>query len=54
MSLVDRDDNTVSNNNRIPLNISIYTSENPPKFIDTNTSGNKILKGFTEKDLQQG
>lgn len=54
MSLVDRDDNTVCNNNRIPLNISIYTSENPPKFIDTNTSGNKILKGFTEKDLQQG
>ncbi|KAL4448811.1 hypothetical protein ABPG74_012900 [Tetrahymena malaccensis] len=54
VSLVDRDDNAVSNNNRIPLNISIYTSENPPKFIDTNTSGNKILKGFTEKDLQSG
>lgn len=54
VSLVDRDDNTVCNMNRIPLNISIYTSENPPKFIETNTSGNKILKGFTEKDLSKG
>lgn len=40
--------------NRIPLNISIYTSENSPKFIDTNTSGNKILKGNTDKDMLQG
>lgn len=54
VSLVDRDDNSVCNMNRIPLNISIYTSENTPKFIDTNTSGNKILKGYTDKDMLQG
>jgi len=54
VSLVDRNDNAVCNMNRIPLNISIYTSENSPKFIDTNTSGNKILKGNTDKDMLQG
>ena len=54
VSLVDKDDNSVCNMNRIPLNISIYTSENSPKFIDTNTSGNKILKGYTDKDMLQG
>lgn len=51
VSLVDKNDKTVCNSNLIPLTISIYTSENPPKFIETNTSGNKILKGLTEKEL---
>ena len=36
------------------MTIGIYSSENPPKYIDTNTSGNKILKGFIEKDLKNG
>jgi len=42
------------NSNRIPLTIGIYSSENPPKYIDSNTAGNKILKGFIEKDLING
>jgi len=52
--LVDKNGNPVENSNRIPLTIGIYSSENPPKYIDANTSGNKILKGFIEKDLVSG
>jgi len=52
--LIDKNSNVVENTNRIPLSIGIYTSENPPKYIDSNTSGNKILKGFIEKDLVHG
>ena len=66
--LVDKNGNPVENSNRIPLTIGIYSSENPPKYIDANTSGsipsyishlilyigNKILKGFIEKDLVNG
>lgn len=52
--LTDNKGNVVENVNRIPLTIGIYSSENPPKFIDTNTAGNKILKGFIDKDLING
>jgi hypothetical protein len=52
--LVDKNGNPVENSNRIPLTIGIYSSENPPKYIDANTSGNKILKGFIEKDMVNG
>jgi len=52
--LTDLEGNIIENFNRIPINIGIYSSENPPKYIDSNTAGNKILKGFTEKDLVNG
>lgn len=52
--LTDNNGNAVENTNRIPLTIGIYSSENPPKYIDSNTAGNKILKGFIEKDLING
>jgi len=52
--LVDNNGNVVENSNKIPLTIGIYSSENPPKYIDSNTAGNKILKGFIEKDLMNG
>jgi len=52
--LTDQDGNQINNTNRIPLTIAIYSSESMPKFIDANTSGNKILKGFIEKDLING
>lgn len=52
--LTDKDGNLVKNCNRIPLSLAIYTSENPPKFVDVNTSGNKILKGIIDKDLVDG
>lgn len=52
--LTDKKGNLVENANRIPLTIGIYTSESPPKFIDSNTAGNKILKGFIDKDLVNG
>jgi len=52
--LVDNNGNVVENSNKIPLTIGIYSSENPPKYIDANTAGNKILKGFIEKDLVNG
>jgi len=52
--LTDKKGNPVENSNRIPLTIAIYSSENPPKYIDSNTAGNKILKGFIEKDLVNG
>lgn len=54
VSLVDMEDKPIANSNRIPLSIAIYTSENPPKYVDANTSGNKIMKGFVEKDLNSG
>jgi len=52
--LTDQEGNLVKNTNRIPLTIAIYTSENPPKYVDVNTSGNKILKGMIDKDLVDG
>jgi len=52
--LTDKNGNLVENINKIPLTIAIYSSESTPKFIDSNTAGNKILKGFIEKDLVNG
>jgi len=52
--LTDKNGKPIENSNRIPLTIGIYSSENPPKYIDSNTAGNKILKGFIEKDLING
>ena len=39
VSLVDFNDQPLANTNRIPLSVAIYTYENPPKCLDTNTSG---------------
>jgi hypothetical protein len=44
----------VKNSNKIPLSLALYSSENPPKFIEKNTAGNKILKGYIEQSLHQG
>jgi hypothetical protein len=52
--LTDLEGNLVKNTNRIPLTIAIYTSENTPKYVDVNTSGNKVLKGMIDKDLVDG
>jgi len=52
--LTDKDGNLVKNTNRIPLTLAIYTSENPPKFIDVNTAGNKVLKGMIDRDMVDG
>lgn len=52
--LTDKEGNPVKHSNRIPLTLAIYTSENPPKFVDVNTAGNKILKGMIDKDLVDG
>jgi len=38
--LTDRNGNPVKNPTRIPLVVSIYTSENPPQHIEINNSGN--------------
>lgn len=39
VALVDLNDQPLANTNRIPLSIAIYTYENPPKCLDTNTAG---------------
>ena len=39
MLLIDKNGQVVENANRIPLTIGIYSSENPPKYIDANTAG---------------
>jgi len=54
VNIIDKNGKLVENSNKIPLTLSIYTCENPPKYIDSNTAGNKIFKGFTEKDLVKG
>jgi len=36
------------------LSLALYSSENPPKFIEKNTAGQKILKGYIEQSLNQG
>jgi hypothetical protein len=42
--LTDKNGNPVENSNRIPLTIGIYSSENPPKYIDSNTAGKIQMK----------
>jgi len=54
VDLVDRFGIVVKNTNKIGLNISFFTSESPPQRIQVNTSGNKILKGRSEKDIFLG
>eukprot|EP01016_Furgasonia_blochmanni_P041968 TRINITY_DN5524_c0_g3_i1.p1 TRINITY_DN5524_c0_g3~~TRINITY_DN5524_c0_g3_i1.p1 ORF type:complete len:500 (-),score=132.63 TRINITY_DN5524_c0_g3_i1:172-1671(-) len=54
LKLIDMKGNRIENSNRITLNLALYNTENPPKFIETNTSGNKILKGSLEKELVNG
>ena len=49
--LKDRSNNVIPNVNMIPISIALYTSENPPKYIDSNTQGSKIMKGIIDKDL---
>ena len=39
VKLVDSKGKLIENSNRIPLTIGIYSSENPPKYIDANTAG---------------
>ena len=43
--LVDKNGKCIENTNRIPLSLGIYSSENPPKYIDTNTAGKIKTKG---------
>ncbi len=54
LKLTDIDGKLVKNNNKIPLSLAIYSSENPPKFIEKNTAGQKILKGYIEQSLHHG
>lgn len=44
----------MKNSNKIPLSIALYTSENPPKYIEKNTAGHSILKGYIEQSLVNG
>jgi hypothetical protein len=54
LELTDLQGKTIKNMNKIPLSLALYTSENPPKFIEKNTTGQKISKGFLEQSLQNG
>jgi len=38
--ITDRHGTPIKNPTRIPLVVSIYTSENPPQHIEINNSGN--------------
>jgi hypothetical protein len=46
IEITDLEGNLVRNSNKIPLSLALYSSENPPKFIEKNTAGQKILKGY--------
>jgi len=54
ISLVDEAGKLFTNSNKIPISLALYTVENPPKFLESNTLGNKMLKGYTEQDLLNG
>lgn len=54
IELCDLEGRVVKNSNKIPLSLALYSSENPPKFIEKNTAGQKILKGYIEQSLHQG
>lgn len=36
------------------MSLAIYTCENPPKFIEKNTAGQKMLKGYVDQSLLNG
>jgi len=52
--LADKNGKLIEHSNKIPLTIALYSSETVPKYIDANTAGNKILKGFIDKDMVNG
>jgi hypothetical protein len=54
MELVDMNDERVHNTNKIPMSLTLYTCENPPKLIEKNTAGQKMLKGFVDQSLLEG
>ncbi len=54
MELVDNNNNRVANSNKIPMSLALYTCENPPKFIEKNTAGQKMLKGYVDQSLVLG
>ncbi len=51
---MDQKGKEIKNENKIPMSIGIYTCENPPKFLEKNTSRQKMLKGYTEQALING
>lgn len=54
INLIDENGKLFENSNRIPISLALYTVENPPKFLESNTFGNKMLKGYSEQDLLNG
>jgi hypothetical protein len=52
--LVDEDGKLVNNNNKIYLEVSLYTEDIPPLQIKTTTSGQSILKGGCDRPLFDG
>lgn len=54
INLIDENGKLFANSNRIPISLALYTVENPPKFLESNTLGNKMLKGYSEQDLLNG
>lgn len=36
------------------MSLALYTCENPPKFIEKNTAGQKMLKGYVDQSLVLG
>lgn len=54
VKLVDLDGNLVENTNKISLNVRIYTEDNPPILIKTNTQGKSATKGGSDKILSDG
>jgi len=48
------DGNLVENTNKISLNVNIYTEDNPPILIKTNTQGKSAIKGGNDKILNDG
>lgn len=54
MELIDSNGNRIYNSNKIPMSLALYTCENPPKFIEKNTAGQKMLKGYVDQALIHG
>jgi hypothetical protein len=54
LGLFNQTNELVTRHERIALTIALYTAENPPRFIDMNTAGNKILKQGGDLELVDG
>eukprot|EP01017_Pseudomicrothorax_dubius_P041064 TRINITY_DN6534_c0_g2_i4.p1 TRINITY_DN6534_c0_g2~~TRINITY_DN6534_c0_g2_i4.p1 ORF type:complete len:319 (-),score=44.85 TRINITY_DN6534_c0_g2_i4:125-1021(-) len=54
VKITDAEGNVVENQNKISLKVFLYSSEDHPKPIMTNTLGKHILKGLSEKDVING